>query len=51
MYTEKKIIALTEINEAIKIQCESNRGVEFHAGDINYASTELLINSEYDLII
>jgi len=48
--TEYKNSTNQEINEAIKIQCESNRGVEFHAGDINYASTELLNNSEFDLV-
>ena len=48
--TEYKNSINEEVNEAIKIQKESNRVVEFHAGEINYASTELLNNSELDLI-
>ena len=38
-----------KVNSAIRIQKASNRVVEFHAGEINYASTDLINNSEFDL--
>tara|TARA_A100001035_G_scaffold279856_1_gene282662 strand:+ start:1266 stop:2759 length:1494 start_codon:yes stop_codon:yes gene_type:complete len=47
--TEYKNSSNKQVNEAIKLQKESNRVVEFHAGEINYASTDLFNNSEFDL--
>ena len=47
--TEFKNSLDNKVNEAIKIQKIANRIVEFHAGEINYASTDLFNNSEFDL--
>tara|TARA_A100001388_G_C28759950_1_gene497155 strand:- start:48 stop:1538 length:1491 start_codon:yes stop_codon:yes gene_type:complete len=47
--TEYKNTSNEQVKEAIKMQKESNRVVEFHAGEINYASTDLFNNSEFDL--
>ena len=47
--TEYKNKSNEEVNAAIKLQKESKRVVEFHAGEINYASTDLFNNSEFDL--
>ena len=38
-----------DINESIKFQLINKREVHFHAGDINYANADLLINSESEL--
>ncbi len=38
------------INKAIEIQTKNNSLTLFHAGDINYASTDLLSGSEFELI-
>ena len=47
--TEYKQSSNKKVCSAIRIQKESNRVVEFHAGEINYASTDLINNSEFDL--
>ncbi len=47
--TEYKNSSNEEVNRAIKMQKESHRAVEFHAGETNYASTDLFNNSEDDL--
>ena len=38
-----------DIRESISFQLKSNKEVHFHAGDINYANADLLINSESEL--
>ena len=38
------------INKAIEIQTKNNGLTLFHAGDINYASTDLLSGSEFELV-
>ena len=37
------------IKAALKLMYDSNKNVKFHAGDIQYASTQLLDNSKNDL--
>ena len=38
-----------EITEAISMMRKNNKSVQFHAGEIQYASTDLLENSESDI--
>lgn len=47
--TEYKTSLDPEIKKALKMQINANRIVEFHAGVVNYSSTDLLNNTEFDL--
>lgn len=47
--TEYKNSSNEQINKAISLQKQSNRFVEFHAGEVNYASTDLFTTSENEL--
>ena len=39
----------SSVLDAIKLQISNENRVEFHAGEIHYASADLLINSESEL--